>query len=105
MLRPLANLQRKLTLSAMLVSALAVNASASAGPPTVVSVTPNSGAAASQTFTAVYSYPNGVADLAAVRILFNATATDACYVAYFPPTNGLGAPTLVSVSPSSGAGK
>jgi hypothetical protein len=43
---------------------------ASAGPPTVVSVTPNSGSGASQTFSAVYSDPNGAGDLATVRLLF-----------------------------------
>jgi hypothetical protein len=71
--------------------AFALEAGASAGPPTVVSVTPNAGLASSQTFTAVYSDLNGAADLAAVSILFNVgvSAANACYVAYYPAQNAL----------------
>ena len=70
---------------------LQFNSTASAGPPLVVSVTPNAGSNGAQNFTAVYSDLNGVADLASVRILFNATPTgpNACYVSYFPPSNQL----------------
>jgi len=62
------------------------SASASAGPPTVISVSPSAGAAPSQSFTAVYADLNGAADLASVRILFNAevSAANACYVTYYP---------------------
>ena len=61
----------------------------SIGPPTVVSLTPNSGTGISQTFSAVYSDPNGAADLATVRIVINTSlnSTNACYVLYYPTTN------------------
>jgi hypothetical protein len=61
---------------------------ASAGPPTVVSLAPNSGSGTSQTFTAVYSDPNGAADLATVALLFNTTVSTAhgCFVIYTPAT-------------------
>jgi hypothetical protein len=60
-----------------------------AGPPTVVSLSPNAGSAAAQTFTAVYSDPNGAADLATLRLLFNTAVNgaNACYVKYYPATN------------------
>jgi subtilase family serine protease len=56
------------------------------GPPTVVSLTPSSGSGTAQTFTGEYSDPNGAADLATLRILFNSTvsAAHACYVIYYP---------------------
>ncbi len=62
---------------------------ASAGAPTSVSVTPNSGSGATQAFSAVYADPNGAADLAAVRLLFNTSVNGAhaCYVIYYPATN------------------
>ena len=55
----------------------------SLGPPTVVSLTPSSGSGTTQTFTGVYSDPNGAADLATVRILFNSivSSSNACYPA------------------------
>ena len=61
----------------------------SAGAPTVVSVTPNAGSNAAQTFSAVYADPNGAADLATVRLLFNSavSGSHACYVIYYPATN------------------
>jgi hypothetical protein len=61
----------------------------SAGAPTVVSVTPNSGSGTAQTFSAVYRDPNGAADLATVRLLFNGavSGSHACYVLYYPATN------------------
>ena len=63
----------------------------SAGPPTVVSLSPSSGAGATQTFTAVYSNPNGLADVASARILINTaiTGVNACYVYYYPASNAL----------------
>ncbi len=56
----------------------------SIGSPTVVSVTPSSGSGATQTFTGVYSDPNGGADLTNVQILFNTTPLGAyaCYIMY-----------------------
>ena len=62
-----------------------------AGPPTVVSLTPSSGGGVAQTFTAVYSDPNGIADLSAVGVLFNTalSASHACVVIYAPGTNQL----------------
>jgi subtilase family serine protease len=61
------------------------------GPPTVVSVSPNSGSGLTQTFTSVYSDPNGTQDLSDVRILFNTAITglNACYVFYYPASNAL----------------
>jgi len=57
--------------------------------PTVVSVSPSSGVALSQTFTAVYGDTNGAANLNAVYILFNTSvsAAKACYVEYSPIYN------------------
>jgi Abnormal spindle-like microcephaly-assoc'd, ASPM-SPD-2-Hydin/Beta-propeller repeat len=58
-------------------------------PTMVVSLSPASGTGLSQTFTTVYSDPNGVSDLSAVRLLFNTSlnVTSACYVEYSPATN------------------
>lgn len=66
-------------------------ASASAGPPTVVSVSPSAGSAASQTFSGVYFDPNGIADLASTRILFNANinGANACYITYYPSAKAM----------------
>jgi len=62
---------------------------APSGPPLLVSVTPSSGSGATQAFTGVYSDPNGAADLATVRVLFNTSvnSTSACYVTYYPSSN------------------
>ena len=62
---------------------------ASAGPPTVVSLSPSSGTGMTQTFSAVFSDPNGVADLSEVLILFNTSEQlpSACAVIYVPGTN------------------
>jgi hypothetical protein len=81
----------------------------SAGPPAVVSVTPNAGSGLSQTFSAVYSDPNGAADLATVRLLFNSGVSGAhgCYVTYYPATNLLylendgGNAALAGIAPGS----
>jgi hypothetical protein len=63
----------------------------SVGPPTVVSLSPGSGSGLTQAFTAVFSDPNGIADLSAVHILFNTvvTAANGCYVFYYPASNML----------------
>jgi len=59
------------------------------GAPTFASLTPNSGSATAQTFAAVVSDPNGIADLTGVYLLFNTsiTAGKACYVLYYPSSN------------------
>jgi hypothetical protein len=61
----------------------------SAGSPAVVSLSPASGTGPTQTFTAVYSDPNGISDLNAVIVLFNTSVnvTNACAVIYVPGTN------------------
>lgn len=52
----------------------------------MVSVSPRSGNTTSQTFTLVYSAPNGFSDLVDARVLFAAGTDghDACYVRYDP---------------------
>jgi hypothetical protein len=62
---------------------------ATAGPPTIVSLTPNSGTGLSQTFAGVYSDPNTTGDLSALYMLFNTSlrASSGCYVIYYPGTN------------------
>ncbi len=64
---------------------------ASAGPPTVVSLSPASGAGPTQTFTMVYSDPNGLSDLSDVFVLFNSSVnlSHSCAVVYAPGTNTL----------------
>ncbi|MEK7996618.1 MAG: hypothetical protein AAB403_22680, partial [Planctomycetota bacterium] len=53
-------------------------------PPAVVSVTPSSGAGASQTFSFVYSDADGYADLTGAAVLINAglSARNACYFSF-----------------------
>jgi streptogramin lyase len=60
-----------------------------AGAPTVVSLSPTSGTGLTQTFTAVYSDPNGVSDLSGVVVLFNnsVSVSNDCAVVYVPGTN------------------
>jgi len=60
--------------------------SASAGPPAIVSLSPNAGAGTLVKFTAVYSDPNGAGDLKEARLLVNTSLTgvNACYVKYEP---------------------
>lgn len=62
-----------------------------AAPPSVVSLSPTSGAGLTQTFTGTYSDHNGIADISDVSILFNTAVTglNACYVHYYPATNAL----------------
>jgi len=57
-------------------------------PPSVVSVTPNSGAATSGTFSFSYSSVNGYAYLSRVDALFNASS-GGCWVYYLPSTNSI----------------
>jgi hypothetical protein len=61
----------------------------SAGPPTVVSLSPTSGSGAMKTFTAVFSDPNGVPDLKSVSILLNTSLklASGCVVIYEPASN------------------
>ncbi len=63
----------------------------SAGPPAIVSLSPNSGTATFVTFTAVYADPNGTGDLNEVALLMNAgfSLANACYVNYRPLSNVL----------------
>ena len=63
-----------------------------AGTPTVVSVTPNSGSGASQTFALQYSDTAGAANLQAAYVWFSAnltTPTSSCMLYYQPSTNQL----------------
>jgi len=62
---------------------------ASAGPPSAISVTPSSGTGSSQIFSAVYSDPNGAANLSGLAILVNTqiAAAHSCYVTYNPHLN------------------
>jgi hypothetical protein len=61
----------------------------SAGPPAIVSLSPNSGGGTPVTFTAVYSDPNGAGDLSEAMLLVNTgvTGADGCYVYYQPQSN------------------
>ena len=65
----------------------------SAGPPSIVSLTPNAGTGNPVTFQAVYSDPNGAGDLSQVLLLVNTylnpSAIDACFVYYQPQGNNL----------------
>ena len=62
-----------------------------AGPLSVVSLSPSSGAGASVTFKAVYYDPNGTADLNTVLLQMNSTQSsiNGCYVFYQPSGNHL----------------
>ena len=61
----------------------------SAGPPAIVSLSPNSGTGTSVTFKAVYSDPNGSTDLNEILLQMNASQSgaNACYVYYQPQGN------------------
>jgi hypothetical protein len=63
----------------------------SLGPPSVGSLSPSTGSGSTQTFTAVYSDPDGLADLSDVVLLFNSSlkVSNACAVVYIPETNQL----------------
>ncbi len=62
-----------------------------AGPPAVVSLSPNTGAGTSVTFKAVYSDPNGAGDLSTLLLQMNTTQSgvNGCYVYYQPQGNHL----------------
>ncbi len=55
-----------------------------AGPPAIVSLSPNAGGGTSVTFKAVYSDPNGAGDLSEALLLVNSSikAANGCYVYY-----------------------
>ena len=81
-------------LTSFLISFAAITVPAlasSAGPPTIVSLTPNSGTGPSVTFQAVYSDPNGASDLNELLLQLNTTqsSVDGCYVYYQPQGNHL----------------
>jgi hypothetical protein len=59
--------------------------------PSVVSLSPPTGTGLTQTFTAVYSDPLGIADLSDVLVLLSTSVklTNACAVVYVPATNRL----------------
>jgi hypothetical protein len=78
-------------LTSFLLSFAAPALALSAGPPTIVSLTPNSGTGRSVTFQAVYSDPNGAADLNEILLQVNTgqSSANACYVYYHPQTNQL----------------
>jgi len=62
---------------------------AASGTPAPVSVTPSFGSGRAQVFSAVYSDPNGAADLSNVSLLFNTqiSAANGCFVYYNPLLN------------------
>ena len=62
-----------------------------AGPPSAVSVTPNSGSGLTQTFTATYTDPAGASDIQVVYLQIGLAGGGAysCFAAYIPSTNGL----------------
>jgi sugar lactone lactonase YvrE len=59
------------------------------GPPAVVSLSPASGTGLTQTFTMVYSDPNGISDLSDLVVVFNTSVSVSsdCAVVYVPGTN------------------
>jgi len=60
--------------------------------PTAVSVSPGSGSGRTQTFTAVFTDPNGLSELSVVKMLVSApqfSGTNACIVWFKPSTNAL----------------
>ena len=58
-------------------------------PPAAVSVTPSSGSGSSQTFSFLYSDPDGFADLPWAQMVFNVSlsAVNSCYAHYDRPSN------------------
>ncbi len=65
---------------------LQASANPALSPPAVVSVTPNTGAGASQSFTAAFTDPNGWAYIAHARLLLSTSfaPSGGCYVDYAP---------------------
>ncbi len=70
---------------------LTINGGASSGPPTVVSVTPNSGSGSAQTFAFAFSDSNGAADISSLQIDINAAlaVSGACYFYYSRSANAI----------------
>ena len=66
-----------------------VTAAATNQPPSAVSITPSAGSGTTQTFTAVFSDPNGASGVEAAYVLFNKSvaAAHACYLEYYPSSN------------------
>jgi hypothetical protein len=62
-----------------------------AGPPAIVSLSPDSGSGMTATFKAVYSDPDGAGDLSTLLLQINGTqsSANACYVYYQPQGNRL----------------
>ena len=60
-------------------------------PPSAVSVTPASGSGSSQTFSYLFSDPDGFGDIAAAVMLLNSSlnGANACYLTYERSTNRL----------------
>jgi hypothetical protein len=81
------------------------------GLPSVVSVTPSSGSASTQTFSAVFTDPDGGQAITAAYMLFNTSvmAAHGCYVLYYPLTNLLylkndaGTANSIGITPGSAA--
>ncbi len=74
--------------------AFALKISAAVGgnqPPATISVTPASGTGASQTFSLLYSDPDGAQDLGTLQVLFNASlnTAGACWIEYRRAANEL----------------
>jgi hypothetical protein len=63
----------------------------SAGPPAPVSVTPNSGSGASQTFSFLYTDARGYAAMAPVSVVINSALSGnaGCYILYYQSSNTL----------------
>ncbi len=102
-----------LGLAAILTASVLSNptpSSAALGP-SLVSVAPNASTGITQTFSLVYSDPNGISDLKTAQVLFNASvsAGSACYVTYSPSTNQMflytdaGTSTSAAITPGSSA--
>jgi len=61
------------------------------GGPEPISVSPGSGSGANQTFTFIFSDPNGASDIATANVNFSATLVPhhACYLSYSPSSNSI----------------
>jgi hypothetical protein len=70
---------------------LTITGDSSAGPPTAVSVTPNTGSGSSGAFAFTFSDSNGATDISSTQMEINATlsATGACYFYYSRGSNAL----------------
>ncbi len=70
---------------------LSITGGSSGGPPSAVSVTPNTGSGTSQTFAFLYTDPNGAADIVSTQMDISATlvVSGACYFYYVRGTNAI----------------